>query len=58
MANRRIEAKEAESFPLQHMTEDTTDEFNHQAIAAQLQEMVRFYQVNKASVSQVFIEKH
>lgn len=38
-------------YPLKHMTEDTTDEFNTNIIATKLYELVHFYKVNKNSLS-------
>ena len=43
---------------MKHLTEDTTNEFNHNQIANKLQELVNFYKVNKESISQVYMEKY
>lgn len=44
-------------FPLQNLTEDAAEEFNHSDVAKKLIELAKFYQVHKDSLSQAFVEK-
>ena len=58
MMMRRGSQKDKESFPLQHLTEDVTDEIiNKESIASQIYELLDFYKVHKKSVNQVYLEK-
>lgn len=58
MAVKRQQTLEIQSLPLQHLTEDRTDEFELNKIAKKLYEFAHFYKVNKSSINHVFLEKH
>ena len=58
MDARRSERAERKRLPLDHLTEDKTDEFSLNSIATKLYELIHFFKVHKDSISQVFLEKH
>lgn len=58
MKKLREKATEKERLPLKHLSEDLTDEFNHNLIATKIYELIQFYKVHKDSISQVYREKY
>ena len=52
---KRAERAERKRLPLDHLTEDKTDEFSLDSIAKKLYELINFYKVHKDSISQVFL---
>ena len=51
MASKRLNKQEMKRYPLKYLTEDDTDEFDPQKIAARLYNHTHFYKVLKNSIS-------
>ena len=58
MTAARLRHLEKQRYPLKHLTEDSTGSFSLNSVATKLYELMRFYQVYKSSINQVYLEKN
>ena len=54
----RLRLLDKQRYPLKHLTEDSTGSFSLNSVATKLYELMRFYQVYKNSISNVYLEKN